>query len=198
MAARTPSAYHEFGQSVKDELDEALLLQELGRYAPAAVGLDNRLLNDPVINKPPRLRWPLRAGLVGPSQTGDSVHGCGTAGLAPPTSLNATGIKSNWKARASFRSSGSARIGWRAGDGRLNCAGQTRLFLLQFSHRTQRRALELWPDSNNGLGAVLVSAYLWLDINQGSGRPPLSRQRRRPAQAQDLLPRAAHGQRHDL
>lgn len=36
--------------------DENLFLQEVGRYAPIEIRVDNRLLNDPVANKPPGLR----------------------------------------------------------------------------------------------------------------------------------------------
>ncbi len=36
--------------------DENLFLQEVGRFAPIEIRVDNRLLNDPVANKPPGLR----------------------------------------------------------------------------------------------------------------------------------------------
>ena len=36
--------------------DENLFLQEVGRFAPIEIRVDNRLINDPVANKPPGLR----------------------------------------------------------------------------------------------------------------------------------------------
>lgn len=52
----TPPSLVFGAQSARRYADENLFLQEVGRYAPIEIRVDNRLLNDPVANKPPGLR----------------------------------------------------------------------------------------------------------------------------------------------
>ena len=161
------------------QLDEAMLLQELGRYAPAGVRLDNRLLNDPVINKPPGLRlgvyvpalWVRPKPAIPYTAVERLVVGPGLGlmdhSLRTPYLLQRNGFRAKPEGNSLFLQQwvGPDWLETREWKKRLR---QLRPGYSSFNSRIERNdgLFEIWPDYNNGLGAILVSAYLSLDINR--------------------------------
>ncbi|MFN8610839.1 MAG: hypothetical protein U0931_25075 [Vulcanimicrobiota bacterium] len=161
------------------QVEEGLLLQELGRYAPAAVRLDGRLLNDPVINKPPGLRlgvyvpalWTRPKPAIPYTAVERLVVGPGLGlmdhSLRVPYLLQRNGFKTKPEGAGLFLQQwvGPEWLGNRDWLPRLR---QLRPGYASFDSRIERNddLLELWPDYNRQLGTLVVSGYLSLDINR--------------------------------
>lgn len=174
----TPSLAPHFRRA-RLQLEEALLLQELGRYAPLAVRLDRRLLNDPVINKPPGLRLgvfvPPLISRPKPAIPYTAVErlvvgpglGLMDHSLRLPHVLQRNGFKSKPEGRSLFLQQwvGPEWLAEREWQAQLRTQKPG---FSSFDSRIERNdeVLELWPDYNRGLGAILVSGYLSLDINR--------------------------------
>lgn len=166
-------------------VDEALLLQELGRYAPVAIRLDGRLLNDPVINKPPGLRLgvfvpPLLARpkpaipytaverLVISNESSSALLGLMDHSARQPRSLELNGHSDRIFGTHLFLQQWVGP-GWLRDDNwRQRMRGRDPGFRT-FDSRIERNdgQFEIWSDYNRGLRAVLVQGYLSLDINRG-------------------------------
>jgi len=165
--------------------DEALLLQELCRYAPLAVRLDRRLLNDPVINKPPGLRLgvyvPPFAGRPRPAIPYTAVERIVLSSdplparmalmdhsLRRPLFLQRNQQHEHIQGRNLYLQQWVG-AGWLdqelwAGILRRETPGYS-----SFDSRIERSdgEVEIWSDYNRDLGAICVKGYLSLDINRG-------------------------------
>lgn len=165
-------------------LDEALLLQELGRYAPLPIRLDGRLLNDPVINKPPGLRlgvyvppllvrpWPAIPYTAVECLVVSDEHPAACFGLMDhttriPNTLEINGTSDLIKGHHLFLQQWKGPRWLSKDDWKTTLRGNSPGF--QFNSRIERNdgLFELWSDYNRGLRSILVKGYLSLDINRG-------------------------------
>ncbi|MCW5870587.1 MAG: hypothetical protein KIS61_25245 [Candidatus Eremiobacteraeota bacterium] len=170
-------------------VDEALLLQELGRYAPLPIWLDGRLLNDPVINKPPGLRlgvyvppllprpkpaipYTSLERLVISSEPTRRLLGLMDHSSRIPKSLELNQKTDRTFGNHLFLQQWSGPEWLQDENWRERLRGRTPGFR-HFDSRIERNdgLFEIWSDYNRGLKAILVKGYLSLDINRGrSGR----------------------------
>ncbi|MBS2040625.1 hypothetical protein JST97_36905 [bacterium] len=161
------------------QLEESLLLQELGRYAPLAVRLDNRLLNDPVINKPPGLRlgvyvpalWTRPKPAIPYTAVERLVVGPGLGlmdhSLRLPYVLQRNGFKAKPEGQNLFLQQWVGPDWLSTRDWKSHLRQSTPGYS-RFDSRIERNdeVLEIWPDYNRALGAITLSGYLSLDINR--------------------------------
>lgn len=166
-------------------VDEALLLQELGRYAPIPIWLDGRLLNDPVVNKPPGLRLgvyvpPLLARpkpaipytaverLVMRRAPESQLIGLMDHSSRLPKSLELNGKKDRTFGNHLFLQQWVGPDWLQEDNWRYRLRGHYPGYR-QFDSRIERNdgQFEIWSDYNKGLNAILVQGYLSLDINRG-------------------------------
>ena len=168
------------------QLDESLLLQELARYAPLGVRLDHRLLNDPVINKPPGLRLGVyvppflarpRPAIPYTSVERIVLSSAGRSGclglmdhsLRIPAFLERNQQRERTEGKHLFLQQWVGE-GWLNGeDWRTSLRHKLRLPYGLFDSRIERNdgLFEIWSDYNRNLGALAVRGYLSLDINRG-------------------------------
>lgn len=167
----------------RSQRDEFLLLQELCRYAPLTVWLDRRLLNDPVINKPPGLRLgvylPPFASRPRPAIPYTSVERIVTTHeplhtrmalmdhtLRVPQFLQRNREMETRNGKHLFLQqwTGTAPLNQVAWCGLLRNDGPG----FQFDSRIERSdgEFEIWSDYNRELGSLAVRGYLSLDINR--------------------------------
>ncbi|MCA9792504.1 MAG: hypothetical protein KC910_11935, partial [Candidatus Eremiobacteraeota bacterium] len=175
-----------FGNS-RVHLDESLFLQEMGRFAPTRVHFDGRLLNDPVVNKPPALRlgvW------VGPFQrrprpaipyaTLERI----VLTRAPMEQRLALADHSLRSPEFLVTDHNAYRVNgyhafvqeWQMEDGEIECRPDKLHEFLRsfrphytvFTSRIERAdsEAELWYDYNRGLPALSARGYLSLDLGQ--------------------------------
>lgn len=167
------------------QVDEALLLQELGRYAPLAIRQDGRLLNDPVINKPPGLRLGVYVPalqtrprpaiphtaierIVVASEPTSRCLALMDHSLRRPEFLERNRQMEQPRGKHLFLQQWSGAE-WLQDDGWYLKLRSRRAPFQEFHSRIERDdgLLEIWSDYNQNLGAVLVRGYLSLDINRG-------------------------------
>ena len=165
-------------------VDEALLLQELGRYAPLPIRLDGRLLNDPVINKPPGLRlgvyvppllvrpWPAipytaMERLVVSDEYPGACFGLMDHTTRIPNTLDLNGKSDRTRGRHCFLQQWQGPQWLSRDDWKTTLRARSPGF--QFNSRIERNdgLFEIWSDYNRGLRSILVKGYLSLDINRG-------------------------------
>lgn len=168
-------------------LDESLFLQEMGRFAPARLVYDGRLLNDPVVNKPPGLRLGVWVGTFRsrprpavPYATLERI----VLTRAPMEQRMAVADHSLRKPEFLVTEDNVRRVNgyhafvqeWRLEDGRVECEPDKlkawlrsfRPHYTTFSSRIERAdpEAEVWYDYNRGLPALSVRGYLSLDLGQ--------------------------------
>lgn len=167
------------------QVDEGLLLQELGRYAPLAIRLDRRLLNDPVINKPPGLRLgvyvpPLQSRprpaiphtaverIVVAAEPTSRCLALMDHSLRRPDFLERNRHLNHARGRHLFLQQWSGEDWLNEEDWYLRLRSRRAPFQ-EFDSRIERNdgLFEVWSDYNRHMGAILVQGYLSLDINRG-------------------------------
>ena len=180
-----------FGRdSARRYSDENLFLQEVGRFAPIEIRVDNRLLNDPVANKPPGLRL----GVPVPTLATRPYP------AIPYTTLERIVLTDSPEAQRMALLDHSLRRPTRSVIGGRNTKGtgsqaymqewdhegkllnaksleahlrKNRAVFEKFDSKIERsdQATELWADYNWKLPAVTVRGYLSIDLCAGeSGR----------------------------
>jgi hypothetical protein len=168
------------------QAEESLLLQELARYAPLAVRLDNRLLNDPVINKPPGLRLGVYVPpflprprpaipytsveriVLSPRGRSDCL-GLMDHSLRIPTFLERNRQRERTEGKHLWLQQWVGERWLNAEDWRTLLRRKLRLPYGLFDSRIERNdgLFEIWSDYNRHLGAIAVRGYISLDINRG-------------------------------
>ena len=167
--------------------DENLFLQEVGRFAPIAIRVDNRLLNDPLANKPPGLRLGVPVPSLGkrpwpaiPHTLLERIVLCGAPVQQRMALLN-HGVRRPKRLRIgpdSGRGQGSAAYHqeWVSEDHEVTAHNlnqlleQARAIYTTFDSKIERAdgVTELWHDYNLKLPAVTVRGYLSMDLCPGN------------------------------
>ncbi|MBS2033371.1 hypothetical protein JST97_00170 [bacterium] len=177
-------------ESARVYADENLFLQEVGRFAPIEIRVDNRLLNDPVANKPPGLRlgvpvptlatrpypaipFTLLERIVLTDQPDQERMALLDHSLRKPSRWFIAGriTKGNgsqayvqeWEHQERVLEAGQLREHMR----------RNRAVFERFDSKIERadQATEIWSDYNQKLPAVTVRGYLSIDLCPGnSGR----------------------------
>ena len=175
------------------QVDEAMFLQEIGRFAPIPIYVDGRLLNDPMVNKPPGLRLgvgiaplitrprpalpptTLERVVLTQAALPERLCVCDPASRNCAFFLTRQGVISGLGKQVTYQE-------WVDEDGVPMCESIADCNLL----RTQLRApyryfdskiersdqdVQIWPDYNRGLTALTVRGYLASDLyKRGPGR----------------------------
>ena len=173
-------------QSSRRYADENLFLQEVGRFAPIEIRVDNRLLNDPVANKPPGLRlgvpvptlstrpypaipYTILERIVLTDQAENERMALLDHSLRRPArwfiggaSIQAKGSQAylqEWEHQERLLDINSVR----------SHLEQNRAVFERFDSKIERsdQATELWSDYNWKLPAVTVRGYLSVDLCPG-------------------------------
>lgn len=165
--------------------DETLFLQEMGRFAPVALKVDGRLLNDPMVNKPPGLRlgvwfnaFEKRPRPATPYAFLERIvltdEAASALALADHSLRSAKYLWIGNRVRKSKSASHAFCQQWvheatPIAPPITEILDQRRPPYPHFSSRIERAdgQLEIWPDYNTHLPAILARGYLSLDLNKG-------------------------------
>lgn len=170
--------------------DENLFLQEVGRFAPIEIRVDNRLLNDPVANKPPGLRLGVPVGTLSsrpyPAIPYTLLERIVLTDAPDPQRMALLDHSLRKPARRVVagkitRVNGSQAYmqQWEHQERRLEIPDlrqhlkENRAVFERFDSKIERadQATELWHDYNRKIPAVTVRGYLSIDLCPGpSGR----------------------------
>lgn len=165
--------------------DETLFLKEMGRFAPLRLKVDGRLINDPVVNKPPGLRLGVWVNPLG-ERPRPAIPYATLERIVLSDDNNSVMALADHSLR-------SAKHLW-VGDHIQTSLFGSHAFCQQWVHDSmplarpltavvnRRRppyrhfhskieradgAFEIWPDYNTNLPAILAKGYLSLDLNKG-------------------------------
>lgn len=165
--------------------DEILFLKEMGRFAPLRLQLDGRLINDPVVNKPPGLRLGVWVNPLGerprpaiPYATLERIvlsdSDSPAMALADHSLRSAKHLWVGAQVQSSLFGSHAFCQQWVHESLPLapplaTVVNQRRPPYRHFHSKIERAdgAFELWPDYNTNLPAILARGYLSLDLNKG-------------------------------
>lgn len=165
--------------------DEALFLQEVGRFAPIEIRLNRRLLNDPLANKPPGLRLGVPVPSLGrrpwPAIPYTSLERIVLTSAPEREQMALLNHSVRVPSRRMVMGKGEKRSGQQAycqqwtqqeRNGTPGMVQAPRTVYGTFDSRIERndQEFQIWYDWNRGLPSILVRGYLSIDLAPREGR----------------------------